>query len=257
MNTDTTTPAIDGQPISLVVFDMAGTTVADDGLVEQAFLAADAEAGLAADDAARADMLEYVRDTMGYSKIVVFRHLANGDEALAQRANAAFERAYREIVAGGAAEAIPGAAEAITRLRDAGVATAFTTGFSAETQTALLASLGWEDIVDVTLTPAEAGRGRPFPDMPLLALIRTQTESVQRMVVVGDTANDVLSGVRAGALASVGVLTGSHDEAALRAGGATHVLASIADLPALIGLPDPVTSASVSSVAASVGLEAR
>ncbi|MBE7162297.1 MAG: HAD family hydrolase, partial [Williamsia herbipolensis] len=165
--TNTLTATVDGQPISLVVFDMAGTTVADDGLVERAFLAADADAGLAADDAARADMLEHVRKTMGYSKIVVFRHLANGDEELAQRANAAFERAYRAMVAEGTAQPIPGAAEAITRLRAAGVATAFTTGFSLETQTALLDSLGWTDLVDVTLTPAEAGRGRPFPDMPL------------------------------------------------------------------------------------------
>jgi len=230
--TDTTTPAV-----ALVVLDMAGTTISDDGLVERAFLAADAAVGLAADDTARQEMLRYVRDTMGYSKIVVFRHLADGDEDLAQRANAAFEAAYRDIVATGAAAPIPGAAETIGRLRSAGIATAFTTGFSAETQSALLASLGWEDVVDVVLTPADAGRGRPFPDMPLVALLRTQTESVQQMVVVGDTANDVLSGVRAGAGASVGVLTGAHDEAALRAAGATHVLTSIAELPDLLGLP--------------------
>jgi phosphonatase-like hydrolase len=226
-------------PITLVVLDMAGTTVSDDGTVERAFLAADAAVGLAADDAGRRDMLQYVRDTMGYSKIVVFRHLANGDEDLARRANAAFESAYREIVASGGCEPIPGAAETIHALRAAGIRTAFTTGFSAETQEALLAALGWTDIVDVVLTPADAGRGRPFPDMPLTALIRTETESVQQMVVVGDTANDVLSGVRSGAAASVGVMTGAHDEAALRTAGATHVLASIADLPALLGLAVP------------------
>ncbi|MBA8989534.1 phosphonatase-like hydrolase [Curtobacterium pusillum] len=244
MNTATPTAAIDGQPITLVVLDMAGTTITDDGLVERAFRSADAAVGLADDDAAREDMLQHVRDTMGYSKIVVFRHLAHGDEALAQRANAAFEAAYRDILSEGAAKAIPGAAEAIGILRSAGISTAFTTGFSAETQAALLASLGWEDAVDVVLTPADAGRGRPFPDMPLVALIRTETESVRNVVVVGDTANDVLSGVRAGAAASVGVLTGAHDERALRDAGATHVLASIADLPALLGLPVPVLEAS-------------
>lgn len=224
-------------PITLVVLDMAGTTVRDDGTVERAFLAADAAVGLATDDAGRLAMLQYVRDTMGSSKIVVFRHLANGDEDLAQAANAAFETAYRAFVAEGAAEPVPGATETVRALHDAGIRTAFTTGFSTATQAALLTALGWTDLADIALAPADAGRGRPFPDLPLTALIRTQTESVHHMVVVGDTANDVLSGVRAGAAASVGVLTGAHDAATLRAAGATHVLASIAELPSLLGLP--------------------
>ncbi|MGW9181615.1 haloacid dehalogenase, partial [Agromyces sp. NPDC055658] len=66
-------------PISLVVFDMAGTTVEDSGLVQQSFLAADNHAGLSKTEADREEMLRYVSDTMGQSKIVVFRHLAKGN----------------------------------------------------------------------------------------------------------------------------------------------------------------------------------
>jgi phosphonatase-like hydrolase len=250
---DTTpTPSVDGHPVRLVVLDMAGTTVTDDGLVERAFLAADAEVGLAADDDGRAAMLRYVRDTMGYSKIVVFRHLADGDEDLAERANTAFEGAYRALISSAAVEPIAGAAETIAALRRAGVATVLATGFSRETQAVLVDALGWAEAVDLTLAPADAGRGRPFPDMPLVALLRTGTTSVREMVVVGDTANDVLSGVRAGAVASIGVLTGAHDEPALRAAGATHVLDSIADLPALLGIPVATTGGTVPA-----GQEAR
>ena len=43
--------------ISLVVFDMAGTTVEDSGLVQQSFLAADSHAGLSHTDADREEML--------------------------------------------------------------------------------------------------------------------------------------------------------------------------------------------------------
>ncbi|MBP3044820.1 phosphonatase-like hydrolase [Arthrobacter jiangjiafuii] len=229
----------DAAPITLAVLDMAGTTITDDGLVEQAFLAANEAEQLAADDDALEAMLDYVRVTMGYSKIVVFRHLAGGNEDKAQRANAAFESAYRQIVADGAAEEIPGAAAAMAALRNAGVKIAMTTGFAVETQTALLDSLGWSDIADVTLTPAQAGRGRPFPDMALAALIATETESVANMIVVGDTANDILTGVRSGAAAAIGVLTGAHTEQQLKDAGATHILASIADLPALLGIALP------------------
>lgn len=230
-------PNTDAAPITLAVLDMAGTTITDDGLVEQAFLAANEAEQLAADDDALEAMLDYVRVTMGYSKIVVFRHLAGGNEEKAQRANAAFESAYRQIVADGAAEEIPGAAAVMAALRNVGVKIAMTTGFAVETQTALLDSLGWSDIADVTLTPAQAGRGRPFPDMALAALIATETESVANMIVVGDTANDILTGVRSGAAAAIGVLTGAHTEQQLKDAGATHVLASIAELPALLGIP--------------------
>lgn len=48
----------------------------------------------------------------------------------------------------------------------------------------------------------------------------------------------MLSGVRAGAGVVAGVLTGAHDEDALRGAGATDVLASVADLPALLDRRD-------------------
>jgi phosphoglycolate phosphatase-like HAD superfamily hydrolase len=54
------------------------------------------------------------------------------------------------------------------------------------------------------------------------------------MIVLGDTSSDVLSGLRAGARASIGVLTGAHDTAQLSEAGATHILDSVTDLPALV-----------------------
>ena len=222
------------QPITLVVFDMAGTTVEDSGLVQQSFLAADTYAGLSKTDADREEMLRYVSDTMGQSKIVVFRHLARGNEEQARAANKEFERCYAQLVAEGNCSPIPGVEELIASLRSRGVKTALTTGFAKETQTAIIDALGWQDLADVVLCPGSGVRGRPHPDMPLTALMRTETESVDSMIVVGDTSSDVTSGLRAGARASVGVLTGAHDTAQLSAAGATHILGSVADLPTLI-----------------------
>jgi phosphonatase-like hydrolase len=222
------------QQISLVVFDMAGTTVEDSGLVQQSFLAADSHAGLSKTDADREEMLRYVSDTMGQSKIVVFRHLARGNEEQAQAANKEFERCYAQLVADGNCSPIPGAEEAITSLRSRGVKTALTTGFAKETQTAIIDALGWQNLADVVLCPEPGVRGRPYPDMPLTALMRTETDSVASTIVLGDTASDVISGLRAGARASIGVLTGAHDSAQLSAAGATHILGSVADLPTLV-----------------------
>ena len=90
--------------IGLVVFDMAGTTVQDSGLVQQSFLAADDHAGLSKTPADREEMLRYVADTMGQSKIVVFRHFSRGNEEQAQAANKEFERCYAQLVADGQLE---------------------------------------------------------------------------------------------------------------------------------------------------------
>ncbi|MER7106338.1 phosphonatase-like hydrolase [Streptomyces sp. NPDC000229] len=217
--------------MNLVVLDMAGTTVADGGLVEEAFATAARHLG---EDPA--PMLDHVRATMGESKISVFRHLF-GDETRAQQANTAFEEAYGKLVAAGRIEPVPGAADAIRTLREEGRTVVLTTGFARVTQDAILDALGWRDLVGLTLCPADTacGRGRPYPDMVLTALLRTgAADGVQGAAVAGDTSYDMLSGVRAGARVVAGVLTGAHDADTLRDAGATHILGSVAGLPDLL-----------------------
>ncbi|MBI3223978.1 MAG: phosphonatase-like hydrolase [Mycolicibacterium cosmeticum] len=220
-------------PIHVAVLDMAGTTVADDGLVVRAFEAAATAAGLPADGAERDQARRYVLDTMGQSKIVVFRALFGAEER-AQRANAEFERAYAELIDNGYAAPIPGAAEAITELRDAGIKVALTTGFSAATQGKLLAALGWQQLADLALAPGDGVRSRPYPDLVLTALMRLGADSVDNVAVLGDTSTDVESALRAGAAIAAGTLTGAHSEEDLRAAGATHVVGSVVDFADLL-----------------------
>lgn len=219
--------------IHVAVLDMAGTTVADDGLVVQAFEAAATAAGLPAEGDERDRARRYVLDTMGQSKIVVFRALF-GTEERAARANAEFERAYAELIDTGHAAPIPGAAEAITELRDAGIRVALTTGFSAATQGKLLAALGWQQLADLALAPGDGVRSRPYPDLVLTALMRLQADSVHNVAVLGDTCTDVESALRAGAAIAAGTLTGAHSEEDLRAAGATHVVGSVVDFADLL-----------------------
>jgi phosphonatase-like hydrolase len=223
--------------LELVVLGLAGTTVEDDGLVERAFGIAAAAAGIGDTLEDRASALDYVRETMGQAKIAVFRALTT-DEDQAQHANAEFESAYAALAAGRELRPVAGAEELVRLLRASGVKVALTTSFSRPTTDAVLDALGWQNLADVTLTPDDAGRGRPYPDLPLTALLRTRASSVEGMVVVGDTASDVGSGIAAGAGLVVGVLTGAHDEETLLDAGADVVIQSIADLPALLGFED-------------------
>jgi phosphoglycolate phosphatase len=219
---------------SVVCLDMAGTTVRDDNTVMEAFATAIGSRNLPAGDFH--DAMQYARATMGRSKIEVFRHIF-GDEDAAQAANTAFEKHYAGAVADGEISPMPGAEELFAACRAAGTKVCLSTGFSPLTRDAIIAALGWQPLVDLVLSPADAGRGRPWPDMPLTALLRLGGDSVAGLAVVGDTPADIESGLRAGAGLVVGVLSGDSERAALEAvpqatglPGAPLILDSVAGL---------------------------
>jgi phosphonatase-like hydrolase len=221
-------------PIQLACLDMAGTTVSDEGVVDEAFLLALATAGLEPGTTRHANASDYVRRTMGQSKIEVFKAVFQGDDRAATVANEAFEAAYRARLIQGRVHPIAGAERVIDELRAEGVKVCLTTGFSPATRDAVLAVVGWEERVDLALSPADCGRGRPYPDMILTALIQLAADDVASVAVVGDTDSDLVAGRRAGAAIVAGVLTGAHDEATLAAAPHTHILGSIAELPAVL-----------------------
>jgi len=211
--------------ITVACLDMAGTTVADDGVVLEAFAAAIADLPAAAFDRAMAD----VRSSMGQSKIEVFRRILGG-EPLARQANEAFEDHYAAAVRGGAVTAMPGAEPTFAALRRAGVRVCLATGFSPATRDCIIAKLAWGGLIDLALSPADAGRGRPWPDLPLTALLRLRGGAVSELAVAGDTGSDIESGLRAGAAMVAGVLTGASTRADLEQAGAPLILESIAGI---------------------------
>ena len=175
-----------------------------------------------------------VRSSMGQSKIEVFRRIL-GDEQAAGQANEAFEDHYAAAVRAGHVAAMPGATDVFKACRDAGIRVCLATGFSPTTRDAIISELGWADLIDLALSPADAGRGRPWPDIPLTALLFLHGGAVSEIAVAGDTASDVESGLRAGAGIVAGVLTGASSRADLEQAGAPLILDSIEGiLPYLI-----------------------
>jgi|HubBroStandDraft_1064217.scaffolds.fasta_scaffold186409_1 phosphoglycolate phosphatase len=222
------------QPIRLVCLDLAGTTVTDSGAVNEAFSAAMDAAGIDPSSERFLQASQYVQATMGQSKIDVFRALFDGDADRADLANRSFEAAYGLSIEGGRVAAMPGAEAAMDELVAHGAQVCLTTGFAPETRDALLGALGWAGRAALVLSPADAGRGRPFPDMILTAVLRLGIDDVAAVAVVGDTTNDLLSGQRAGVGTVVGVLTGAHDKNQLATVVGAQIIDSVADLPALL-----------------------
>jgi phosphonatase-like hydrolase len=215
--------------IALVCFDMAGTTVVDDGQVPQAFTAALAEHGIAIGEGD-------IRNVRGASKRqAILDLLPEGPDraAKAERALATFREQLAALYRGTVRE-IPGAAEVFRWLRARGVRVALNTGFDRETAQMLLGALGWNDgAVDAVVCGDDVARGRPAPDMIFRCMRLTGVARADSVANVGDTMLDLQAGWNAKVAWNIGVLTGAHERALMAAQPHTHLLGGVAELPGL------------------------
>lgn len=223
--------------IELVVFDMAGTTINDDDGVNRCLRAALEDVGLTV-------TRDAVNQVMGIPKPEALRQLIQRYERpdLAPRLEAIHDdfvaRMIRFYQTDASVHEIPGAAETFRRLRAAGIKVALDTGFTRDIVDVVLARLGWNDpgIVDATVTSDEVARGRPHPDMLEKAMRDLGVADPRHVAKVGDTPSDLAEGAAAGCGMVIGVTGGSHTEQQLKTSPHTHLIPTVAELPALLGL---------------------
>jgi phosphoglycolate phosphatase len=225
---------------TLACFGLLGTTVADDAILERAYAEAIATQGIVTGTAAYARSMAQVHRARGKAVIDVLRELFPANEARAQAAYVAFDRSLSGIVQRAGVRPVPGAAEVLAELARSGFRICVMSSVSRRQLSAFLTALDWQDRIDLLLGADDVPRGCPAPDPVLQAMLRLGVDDVRETVVVQSTESGVLSGRRAGAGVVAAVLTGTHPAARLRQAGATHVLASVADLPAVLaGIADP------------------
>ncbi len=220
--------------LELVIFDLAGTTVEDQGQVPDALAAALAELGVEITP-------EQVKAVRGASKRQAILDLipAGPKRArLADKAYASFLKHLAKSYASNGVRAVPGAEQSFRTLRERDVRVALNTGFDQKTTSLLLGALGWTDgVVDAVVCGDEVKQGRPAPYLIFRAMEATGAASVHRVANVGDTALDLQAGHNAGVRWNIGVLSGAHDRLTLAAAPHTHLLPSVADVPS--ALPKP------------------
>jgi len=215
-------------PIDLFLFDLAGTTVRDDGLVLGAFRAVTEEADLPVED-------EWLQTRMGYGKERVFHDLLESRELPVNNAGLLarrFESVLAEQLAATKAEPLPGAIESLEAFEQAGIKVGFTTGFSRESANLLLEQLGWQRKLSVTSD--EVPSGRPAPDMIRRAMSLSGVDDPARVGVAGDTPADLLAGVAADCHFVVGVGHGTHSLRELDEHPHTHLLSDLHNLIAAL-----------------------
>jgi phosphoglycolate phosphatase len=225
--------------ITLVCCGLIGTLVVDDGLIERSFAEAIATQGVVSGTSAFARRMSQVHQARGLAPGDVLRVLFPDNEARAQAAQLAFDRALPEALSRSAVEPIPGAVEALAEMRASGRQVCVLTSLPRRVVDLVLGATDLRGHIDLAISGEDAPRGFPAPDLALTAVIQSGAEAVQDMAVVHGTGAGMECGRRSAASATVGLLTGPHSAARLRGAGATHVLSSIADLPALLKGLDP------------------
>lgn len=226
--------AVDPRRPLLVVTDLMGTMLLDDGAVLPAYRAAFAEHSIPVTEAELAARRGAHKQSL-FSEFAARQYDAEQAPKIASAALQSFERHLREFIGRGARE-IPGARDAAERLRAAGIRVALTSGFDRRLIADIVAHCGWGDLFDAVVFPDEVPAGRPAPYLIFQAMQKTGVHAVARVAAIGDTALDLEAGVNAGAGWVIGVLSGAHDASVLGRTAHTHLLPSIAELPRLLGV---------------------
>jgi phosphoglycolate phosphatase len=220
--------------ITLTCFGLIGTLVADEGLVERSFAEAIATQGVVSGTSAFARRMAQVHQARGRSADDVMRLLFPDNQARAQAAQLAFDRALADAVGRLAIQPVPGAVRVLDQLRAAGISVCVLTSLRRRLLDLVLDAAGLGGHADLALSADDVPRGFPAPDLVLMSVLRSGAGSVGEVAVIDDNAAGVEGGHRSGASIVAGVLTGPHPARRLRSAGSTHILESVAELPALV-----------------------
>lgn len=226
---------------TLVCCGLLGTVVTEDGLIERSFAEAIATQGVVSGTSAFARRMAQVHQARGQPPGDVMHTLFPENEARAQAAELAFDRALPDALGRAVIRPLQGAVQVLDQIRAAGCRICVVTCFPRRVLDLVLDAAGLRRRLDLALSAEDAPRGFPAPDLVLTAMLRTGVADVRDAVVVHSTGAGVEAGQRSGASIVAGVLTGPHPAARLRAAGATHIFRSIADLPGLV-LPEGAVS---------------
>lgn len=234
--------------IDLVIFDMAGTTVRDNHEVERCFRDAANQSGLHMTD-------EEILAVQGWSKLFVFetfwtRQLGSSHTDLSSQINRSYAL-FKEILEAHylthSVQPTEGCLQTFEALRNMNIGIALTTGFYRKVTNIILDRLNWhvgslDDMdtsiegchIDVSIASDEVIKGRPAADMIFKAMNMMGVSDPKRVVNIGDTPSDLMAGINAGCLYSLGLVNGTHSREALERCENHGLLESLADLPAFL-----------------------
>jgi phosphonatase-like hydrolase len=228
------TPA-DSQPaIKLVVLDVGGTIIEDRGDVPEELRKALSHHGVGSTPAE-------IAKWRGAAKREIIRHFVDLQPDLGAKVdrekltNTIYDEFTANLIAiYRSVPPIAGAEDAIRQLSTSGYLVATTTGFDRAICSSIFRRLGWEQHFSAMICSDDVAQGRPAPFMLFHAMEAARVNNVAEVMAVGDTPLDLQAGSNGGMRAVVGVLSGAGTAETLERERHTHIVASVANVPALL-----------------------
>ena len=230
---ETPAPAALRGSTRLVVLDVGGTIIQDRGDVVACLQAAFSAQQINISAAE-------INGWRGAAKREVVQHFVDARTRLpAPDRRQLSETIYTDFVARiieayKSAQPIEGAEAAFRKMRALGLLLATSTGFDREITDSIFHRLKWTDHFAAVVTSDDVTRGRPSPYMLFHAMETARVDRVSEVVAVGDTPLDLQAGANAGVRGIVGVLSGVGTARTLAGEPHTDIIASVADLAALL-----------------------
>jgi len=224
--------------ITLVVFDIAGTTVSDAGNINDCFREAFEEAGI---EVERAE----VDAVMGYRKIdavrIIVEKYGKLEEAESERLIDRIHARFNELMVAFYQETetlvpLPYAEEIFQWLQEKQIKVALNTGFTRTITDAVLTRLGWNNHpnIDKIICSDEVAEGRPAAYMIQYLMNELQVRDAKEVVKVGDTEVDINEGRNAGCGLVIAVTTGAYTRAQLEQYQPDHIIDSLEQLTTIL-----------------------
>lgn len=222
---------VPGARTQLIIFDLMGTLIRDEGVVSGAYSSALQEAGMPLQSAEHEHAQRQIEELAGRPTLDVLTSVLE-DSVRAEEATWAFDDAIlREV---DSLVEIEGTTDALMQLTQRGILLAVTTSFSPEVRKAILTRAGWGETFAMELSAHGARRGHPAPDLLLSAILELRVDSVSQVAIVGDNAADLVAGNRAGAGLVIGVRSGTGHPGDLEKAPHTHIIESVAEINSVL-----------------------
>jgi phosphonatase-like hydrolase len=221
--------------ISMVVFDMAGTTVDEDNVVYKTLQKAINKKGFdfsldqVLAEGAGKEKLEAIQ-----SILQVFAR--NKDKNLANEIYTDFidllSKAYEDINV----FPQPNAEELFQILKDRNIRVILNTGYNADIADSLVKKLGWKKGIefDSLITSSDVEKNRPDPEMIDLAMDIYGVTDPKKVIKVGDSIIDIEEGQNAGCGLNVGITTGAHTFLQLQSANPDYIINNLLELVPII-----------------------
>jgi phosphonatase-like hydrolase len=223
--------------IKLVVFDMAGTTVADDNFVGKAFQNAFSINGYEV-------YPSQVNPLMGYKKIDAIKIVLDelGEEYTMDTVQDIHTDFVKEMIDfyeyDPAVKPMKNTEDIFQQLKEKGILIALNTGFPKSIADAIIHRLQWKQkgLVDDYIASDEVEEGRPNPFMMEELMRRAGVADAMAVAKIGDTTVDIEEGKNAGCGYVIAVTTGAATRSELEAHYPTHIIDDLSELIPLLHL---------------------